>query len=285
MKRYTLIYRIAAAAMSLTLMLGAAACKKKNPFKDKSTVSLTDPQSVKFDMSVEMLGSRKVLVTLENKSDSTYITGEPYYLEYQDGKDWYQVPATGIFTMQAYVIAPEGDPQLSHVWSQKIFLSDYNKDIDLPAGHYRLIKNVSLDEDNESKTDKVYLAAEFDLKKEVADSQEKSKITDDQIISADEYKLPVSGVELTSENEMRVTIGTARLAMGGRSFVLQFKQDGVWYTKEIKGLGEDSDISAEYGTLYIYPAEPFAKGTYRLLQEQSRDSYGKTIYAGYEFTV
>ncbi|MBO4495149.1 MAG: hypothetical protein J5752_04770 [Clostridiales bacterium] len=281
MKNRNIIYRIVAAAMSLSLMLGAAACKKKIPFKDKSTVALADKDSVKFDMSVEKVGSRKILVTLTNKSDTTYLAGQMYSLEYKDGKDWYQVPAECIFTMEAYLLAPAGDPELSNNWSQKLYLSDYCKET-LPAGHYRVIKSVMQDVEN---SEEVYLAAEFDLEKEVSDPQEKSTITDDQIISADQYVLPVSGVELGIVNEMKIKVATARLMRGERSFILEYKQDGIWYTKEIKGYGGECDSSAEYGQLDLYPAEAFAKGTYRLLQEQSKDSSGKTLYACYEFTI
>ena len=98
--------------------------------------------------------------------------GNPYTLEYFSGGKWYQVPYkkdSPVFTMEGMMLGPadeyavpnEQGLTVANKRSDDVVLVGYAK---LSKGHYRIVKDIMLLNDEDGSVKKTYyLAAEFDL--------------------------------------------------------------------------------------------------------------------------
>ena len=162
--------KLTAVLVLLGMIIGTAACSAK-PFKEKSDYkNFSNYEDFKVDMSVKVLSNRRVQVDLFNKSANTYMYGRAYKLEYQQDGEWYKVPMDVAFTMEGILLGPS--KELAEDNSGDFVLADNTSDIvdlgvigKLPAGHYRMIKEISVQND-EGVGDTYCMAAEFDLEKE-----------------------------------------------------------------------------------------------------------------------
>ena len=164
-------HRLFAVIAGSVLLVVLTACGASSRFKEKSNVVISDTSVHQVELSVDVIESRKIRVTFENKSDKTYVYGKTYSLEYYSNGNWYKVPFNkdaGIFTHEGILLGPaeefaSKDPDK--------FICDPTGCLDvtldgmgvLPQGHYRIIKGLSLLEDEGPARVDYHLAAEFDL--------------------------------------------------------------------------------------------------------------------------
>ncbi|MBO4449393.1 MAG: hypothetical protein J5777_02295 [Clostridiales bacterium] len=166
LRRFAAIFVLAAA------LLLSASCNANGTKQIKSTVNLTNPDDIKVVMTAEVIAEKTIRVSFENKSEYTFMYGNPYTLEYLSDGKWYQVPFEKdgpIFTMEGIILGPadeyavpnEEGLTLSNTRSDDVRLEGFAK---LSKGRYRIVKDVSLldDEGGPAKAT-YYLAAEFDL--------------------------------------------------------------------------------------------------------------------------
>ena len=284
MEKQMVMKKFTAALVLLGMIIGTAACSSDNKFKEKSDVSLSNYDDYKVEMSVEVVRNRKLMVNLINYSDRTYMYGRAYTLEYQKNGEWYKVPMDVIFTMEGIMLGPHvesdeksasGDIVISDTSSEPVYLEDAGK---LPAGHYRIIKDISSLGDDGYPTATYLMAAEFDLAKEQKEDPKHivSEIPEDRITDESSYKLPVSSVKKTDKKTL--TIYFENYSASGE-FVLQYHKNGQWYDVPVRNIGGAvSSIPTEENYLILYTEDPLSSGKYRLLhnyglQTSENDSY------------
>lgn len=162
--------KLTAVLVLLGMIVGTVACSAK-PFKEKSDYkNFSNYEDFKVDMSVKVLGTRVVQVDYLNRGEHTFTYGKAYKLEYEQDGEWYKVPMEIAFTQEAMYLGPSTD--LVERDMKVPMHSDNNSDIydlgaigKLPEGHYRMIKEFTLEEKDAPKTE-YCIAAEFDLEKE-----------------------------------------------------------------------------------------------------------------------
>ena len=168
MNRRSSIYKIVLVVIAFAVVLGAASCSDGSSFKKESTYAITSSEECGVNMYVVVTGNREIEVNFENKSRQEYIYGRAYVLEYYKNGDWYEVPMDIVFTMEGIMLGPaeeftSDDPDAVKISDTGSLTEDLSKIGKLPAGHYRIIKSVSILDENEYGS--YYLAAEFDLEK------------------------------------------------------------------------------------------------------------------------
>ena len=107
MKTSVITRKIVSSILFLSLIFSISACAKKKPqFQELSTTVLSPYDEHQVDVSVEVIGNRKIEVTLTNNSQTTsYTYGNPYQLEFKEDGKWYKVPFQEImWTMEAYLL-------------------------------------------------------------------------------------------------------------------------------------------------------------------------------------
>ena len=284
MEKQMVMKKFTAALVLLGMIIGTAACSSDNKFKERSDVSLSNYDDYKVEMTVEVVRNRKLMVNLVNNSDRTYMYGRSYTLEYQKNGEWYKVPMDVIFTMEGIMLGPHVEPG-AETASADIILGDtssvpvYLEDVgNLPAGHYRIIKDISSLGDDGYPTATYLMAAEFDLAKEQKEDPKHivSEIPEDRITDESSYKLPVSSVKKTDKKTL--TIYFENYSASGE-FVLQYQKNGQWYDVPVRNIGGAvSSIPTEENYLILYTEDPLSSGKYRLLHNyglltSENDSY------------
>ena len=165
LRRFAIIFVLTAA------LVLSASCGAKNPYKEKSKTTVSDQAEVKVFMTVEVTGERAIKINMENKGEHTVMYGNPYILEYRYGGEWYQVPFKNghAFTMEGRILGPaeeyaKPDPEgmkIDNTSSDEVRLEEVGK---LSKGHYRMIKEFSVLDDEDGSVKKNFnIAAEFDL--------------------------------------------------------------------------------------------------------------------------
>ena len=291
MEKQMVMKKFTAALVLLGMIIGTAACSSDNKFKEKSDVSLSNYDDYKVEMSVEVVRNRKLMVSLINHSDRTYMYGRAYTLEYQKNGDWYKVPMDVIFTMEGIMLGPHVEPGaetasadiiLGDTSSVPVYLEDVGK---LPAGHYRIIKDISSLGDDGYPTATYLMAAEFDLAKEQKEDPKHivSEIPEDRITDESSYKLPVSSVKKTDKKTL--TIYFENYSASGE-FVLQYHKNGQWYDVPVRNIGGAvSSIPTEENYLILYTEDPLSSGKYRLLHNYGLQTSENDSYFSYTFEL
>ena len=291
MEKQMVMKKFTAALVLLGMIIGTAACSSDNKFKERSDVSLSNYDDYKVEMSVEVVRNRKLMVNLVNNSDRTYMYGRSYTLEYQKNGDWYKVPMDVIFTMEGIMLGPHVEPGaetasadiiLGDTSSVPVYLEDVGK---LPAGHYRIIKDISSLGDDGYPTATYIMAAEFDLAKEQKEDPKHivSEIPEDRITDESSYKLPVSSVKKTDKKTL--TIYFENYSASGE-FVLQYHKNGQWYDVPVRNIGGAvSSIPTEENYLILYTEDPLSSGKYRLLHNYGLQTSENDSYFSYTFEL
>ena len=291
MEKQMVMKKFTAALVLLGMIIGTAACSSDNKFKEKSDVSLSNYDDYKVEMSVEVVRNRKLMVNLVNNSDRTYMYGRSYTLEYQKNGEWYKVPMDVIFTMEGIMLGPHVEPGaetasadiiLGDTSSVPVYLEDVGK---LPAGHYRIIKDISSLGDDGYPTATYLMAAEFDLAKEQKEDPKHivSEIPEDRITDESSYKLPVSSVKKTDKKTL--TIYFENYSASGE-FVLQYQKNGQWYDVPVRNIGGAvSSIPTEENYLILYTEDPLSSGKYRLLHNYGLQTSENDSYFSYTFEL
>ena len=291
MEKQMVMKKFTAALVLLGMIIGTAACSSDNKFKEKSDVSLSNYDDYKVEMSVEVVRNRKLMVSLINHSDRTYMYGRAYTLEYQKNGEWYKVPMDVIFTMEGIMLGPHVEPGaetasadiiLGDTSSVPVYLEDVGK---LPAGHYRIIKDISSLGDDGYPTATYLMAAEFDLAKEQKEDPKHivSEIPEDRITDESSYKLPVSSVKKTDKKTL--TIYFENYSASGE-FVLQYHKNGQWYDVPVRNIGGAvSSIPTEENYLILYTEDPLSSGKYRLLHNYGLQTSENDSYFSYTFEL
>ena len=291
MEKQMVMKKFTAVLVLLGMIIGTAACSSDNKFKEKSDVSLSNYDDYKVEMSVEVVRNRKLMVNLVNNSDRTYMYGRSYTLEYQKNGEWYKVPMDVIFTMEGIMLGPHVEPGaetasadiiLGDTSSVPVYLEDAGK---LPAGHYRIIKDISSLGDDGYPTATYLMAAEFDLAKEQKEDPKHivSEIPEDRITDESSYKLPVSSVKKTDKKTL--TIYFENYSASGE-FVLQYHKNGQWYDVPVRNIGGAvSSIPTEENYLILYTEDPLPSGKYRLLHNYGLQTSENDSYFSYTFEL
>ena len=290
MEKQMIMKKFTAALVLLGITLGTAACSSDNKFKERSDVSLSNYDDYKVEMTVEVVRNRKLMVNLVNHSDRTYMYGRAYTLEYQKNGDWYKVPMDVIFTMEGIMLGPHiesdeksasGDIVISDTSSEPVYLEDAGK---LPAGHYRIIKDISSRDDG-SQAATYHMAAEFDLAEEQKEDPKliASKIPEDKIVDESSYKLPVSSVRKTDKKTLVIDFENYS-AFG--EFVIEYQKNGQWYEVPVRGRGgASSSIPAEENYLILTFEDSLSSGKYRLLHNYGLQTSENDSYYSYTFEL
>ena len=291
MEKQMVMKKFTAVLVLLGMIIGTAACSYDNKFKERSDVSLSNYDDYKVEMSVEVVRNRKLMVSLINHSDRTYMYGRAYTLEYQKNGEWYKVPMDVIFTMEGIMLGPHVEPGAEPA-SADIILGDtssvpvYLEDVgNLPAGHYRIIKDISSLGDDGYPTATYLMAAEFDLAKEQKEDPKHivSEIPEDRITDESSYKLPVSSVKKTDKKTL--TIYFENYSASGE-FVLQYHKNGQWYDVPVRNIGGAvSSIPTEENYLILYTEDPLSSGKYRLLHNYGLQTSENDSYFSYTFEL
>ena len=291
MEKQMVMKKFTAALVLLGMIIGTAACSSDNKFKERSDVSLSNYDDYKVEMSVEVVRNRKLMVNLINHSDRTYMYGRSYTLEYQKNGEWYKVPMDVVFTMEGIMLGPHVEPGaetasadiiLGDTSSVPVYLEDVGK---LPAGHYRIIKDISSLGDDGYPTATYLMAAEFDLAKEQKEDPKHivSEIPEDRITDESSYKLPVSSVKKTDKKTL--TIYFENYSASGE-FVLQYHKNGQWYDVPVRNIGGAvSSIPTEENYLILYTEDPLPSGKYRLLHNYGLQTSENDSYFSYTFEL
>lgn len=291
MEKQMVMKKFTAALVLLGMIIGTAACSSDNKFKERSDVSLSNYDDYKVEMTVEVVRNRKLMVSLINHSDRTYMYGRAYTLEYQKNGEWYKVPMDVIFTMEGIMLGPHVEPGaepasadiiLGDTSSVPVYLEDVGK---LPAGHYRIIKDISSLGDDGYPTATYLMAAEFDLAKEQKEDPKHivSEIPEDRITDESSYKLPVSSVKKTDKKTL--TIYFENYSASGE-FVLQYHKNGQWYDVPVRNIGGAvSSIPTEENYLILYTEDPLSSGKYRLLHNYGLQTSENDSYFSYTFEL
>ena len=291
MEKQMVMKKFTAVLVLLGMIIGTAACSYDNKFKERSDVSLSNYDDYQVEMTVEVVRNRKLMVNLANNSDRTYMYGRAYTLEYQKNGEWYKVPMDVIFTMEGIMLGPHVEPGaetasadiiLGDTSSVPVYLEDVGK---LPAGHYRIIKDISSLGDDGYPTATYLLAAEFDLAKEQKEDPKHivSEIPEDRITDESSYKLPVSSVKKTDKKTL--TIYFENYSASGE-FVLQYQKNGQWYDVPVRNIGGAvSSIPTEENYLILYTEDPLSSGKYRLLHNYGLQTSENDSYFSYTFEL
>ena len=291
MEKQMVMKKFTAVLVLLGMIIGTAACSYDNKFKERSDVSPSNYDDYKVEMTVEVVRNRKLMVNLVNNSDRTYMYGRSYTLEYQKNGEWYKVPMDVVFTMEGIMLGPHVEPGaetastdiiLGDTSSVPVYLEDVGK---LPAGHYRIIKDISSLGDDGYPTATYLMAAEFDLAKEQKEDPKHivSEIPEDRITDESSYKLPVSSVKKTDKKTL--TIYFENYSASGE-FVLQYQKNGQWYDVPVRNIGGAvSSIPTEENYLILYTEDPLSSGKYRLLHNYGLQTSENDSYFSYTFEL
>ena len=165
-------YKLVIIATAIFLLLCLAACRANSPYKERSSLVISDKSVYRVDMTAEVTGRDKIRLNFENNSDKTCMYGQSYSLEYYYHENWYKVPFkkdAGIFTHEGILLGPA--EEYAQKGSEDIILVNKNTmDVELsnmmgvlPNGHYRIVKSFTVMDENGSTDETFNLAAEFDL--------------------------------------------------------------------------------------------------------------------------
>ena len=282
--------KLTAVFVLLGIIIGTTACSANKKFKEKSKVSLSNYDDYKVDMTVEVVRNRKLMVNLVNKSDRTYMYGRAYSLEYQQNGEWYKVPMDVVFTMEGILLGPHIEfadlyaldtIEITDKSSEPVYLDEVGK---LPAGHYRIIKDITVHAD-EGVGATYYMAAEFDLDEEAKDDPKlkESVIPANKIMDEKDYKIPVASVNKSDEKSLVINFDNYS-AFG--IFVLEYKKDGTWYDMPIRSKGGTASADpTDENILMLVMEDPLPSGTYRLLHNVGLLTSDNDYYYSYTFKL
>lgn len=295
MKTSAITRKIVSSILFLSLIFSISACAKKKPqFQELSTTVLSPYDEHQVDVSVKVIGNRKIEVTLTNNSQTTsYTYGKPYQLEFKEDGKWYKVPFQEImWTMEAHLL---GHGEKSEIDGKEFYMSNtgeltwYLDDMhgDLPAGHYRYVTKIT----SESAMNREFqIAGEFDLEKATnePDPLKKSSIDPSQITSQQERSIPVEELSYNKQDGYCLLI-IVRQSTASKEYKVERQKDGEWYEIPVKGEGGTYEADSPTQQINLYMEQDLVSGHYRLIRDdlyylvQEENAPGR--YTVYEFDI
>lgn len=148
MKKFLIIFLV---IFNLINVTGCQSNKAK--INNASTIHIAD-NNIIFTVSEETITKSKATFKIENLSSETLYYGEPYHLETKENENWYVVEPLkeATFNMPLYILGKGESIDLEIDWSYL-----YG---DLSPGEYRLVKDVSFKNADETFID-FYIGATF----------------------------------------------------------------------------------------------------------------------------
>ncbi len=277
MKNTTITKKIIAFAAMAGLMMNFTGCiveqghpegssktAAKNPYIVRSDVQLATYEECPVDVKVDVIWNRKINVKLTNNGKKSYLWGNPSRLEYLYDGEWYKVPARPdmAWTLEGIVLdhgennTGESTVRLDWVYG------------DIPAGHYRFIKDLSYPVGGISQTD-YYVAGEFDLA-EATDEKEplyKTKIDSSLIVSQEQAAFKLDSLKFEDKSSLGMKY-SSRYTVTERA--LEFQKDGDWYVIPTTEGGFEGEYGLGEEELNCYnvilnPEYSLEPGHYRLV--------------------
>ena len=147
--------------LAVLMLLTACSKEQKQPAYNPKTTEFEINEEYDEDAPVEMkvisASESEVIIEIINNTDKEGLFGEHFYICFeQDGK-WYRLPSTAenaAFSDIGLILKPNVKREYEHSFEWIYGL--------LPAGRYRIVKDISLYNDmNENYSEKYTLAAEF----------------------------------------------------------------------------------------------------------------------------
>ena len=136
--------------------------KALNPYQDKSVLEIADNR-IGVVLTADVQSVQDIKLLIKNNTQKYISFGDMYSIEYKNDNDWYTVPLLPdtYFPLMLYAIEPGNERSYE--------VKTVQTHGELPAGHYRIIKEVNMTDDMDDDTDisnadKYNFAAEFDLK-------------------------------------------------------------------------------------------------------------------------
>lgn len=130
---------------------------KYNPKTTDFEINETYDENAPVEMNILSVSEAGITVEFVNTTEMEGLFGEHFYICFeQDGK-WYRLPQTAeniAFTDIGYILEPNGKADIEHGFEWIYGL--------LPEGKYRIVKDITLYKDlNSREREKYILAAEF----------------------------------------------------------------------------------------------------------------------------
>lgn len=125
---------------------------------EKSNTIIDENISIKLEAEKENITNFKATFVISNKTEDTYIYGEPYFIEYEKNNTWYNMtPINNMdFNDIAYILKSKESKEITINWEYH-----YGK---LKPGKYRIVKYAYRESDNPIKqSEKLYISLEFTI--------------------------------------------------------------------------------------------------------------------------
>ena len=133
--------------------------KNYNPKTTKYEVNEVYDEDAPVEMNVVSASESGITIELVNNTDMESIFGEHFYICFEQEGKWYLLPQTAeniAFTDIGLILEPNGKREYKHTFEWIYGL--------LPAGKYRIVKDIWLYKDKNSlESEKYILAAEFSI--------------------------------------------------------------------------------------------------------------------------
>lgn len=265
------------AVTASAMLFGMTACiNEGSPYTKKSDVKLASYDECPVELKAEVIWNRKVRVTLTNNGNKDYMWGNPYQLEYRFDGDWYEVPhlPDHAWTLEGILLGGR-DSKIGNTGDK---IGNTGEEIDrldqmfgdIPAGHYRIIKSLSVFSfTSGSAAGDYYIAGEFDLDKPSKEKEplEKTKVDKSLIIPAEKAGLKLES--LTYQKDSKTLSWKALSSYNMTNQYLELQKDGEWYAiPDLPSGGgyEYGEQASSYNT-ELYLNDALEPGHYRLALE------------------
>lgn len=141
--------------LSMMLILSLTGCSKQNEFDigNQSGVVTTDDK-VSLSIKDGTLTETGATLILKNKSDKNFQYGNPYEIEIKKDGEWHKINVELNFTLPAFILGAMESKEIELDWQ-----NGYGK---LAPGEYRIIKEISFENDN-GTFDKFGVSVEFTI--------------------------------------------------------------------------------------------------------------------------
>lgn len=152
-------------AFLLAVLMMLTACSSEEPKKEYNpkTTKYEEDEIYDEDAPVEMnivsASESGITIELVNNTDMEGLFGEHFYICFEQEGRWYRLPQTAenvCFSDIGLILEPKGKREYEHSFEWLYSL--------LPAGRYRIVKDIRLFKDlNSHESEKYTLAAEFEI--------------------------------------------------------------------------------------------------------------------------
>ncbi len=156
--------------LAAALLLGFAACGKANQNSGKANAAgeseIVISDVITMTIKEGTLTNKGVTVILSSNTDDEYIYGEGFFLEVMKDGKWKKLELISEFAVNLVAFHLEGKMGKGSTAEQQIYWERAYGE--LPAGEYRLVKDVVAEKDTPLDKDfsaRKYIAVEFTIEK------------------------------------------------------------------------------------------------------------------------